>query len=216
MAGVSLDGVYMSIEVWISFVLASMMLCFTPGPTVFVVMGQSLNHGTKSVIPLISGVLTGDIIAMSISFAGLGALLATSAVLFSAFKWIAAGYLIYLGLKAWFTKANIDELDTTHKADGKIFKEALIVTALNPKAIIFFIAFFPLFINTNIAVLPQMLIMGISFLIVSLLSASFYSFFSGYLRSKVKSEKFQNAFSKVSGSMLIGAGAVTATLQKSD
>lgn len=213
---VRLDGVYMSIEVWISFVLASMMLCFTPGPTVFVVMGQSLNHGKKSVIPLVSGVLTGDIIAMSISFAGLGALLATSATLFSAFKWIAAGYLIYLGLKAWFTKSNVDELDTTHKKSGEIFKEALVVTALNPKGIIFFIAFFPLFINTSNAVWPQMLIMGISFLMASLLSASFYSFFSGYLRSKIKSEKFQNAFSKLSGSMLIGASAVTATLQKSD
>jgi threonine/homoserine/homoserine lactone efflux protein len=84
----------MSIEVWISFVLASMMLCFTPGPTVFLVMGQSLHHGKKSVIPLVTGVLSGDIIAMSISFAGLGALLATSSVLFSAFKWIAAGYLV--------------------------------------------------------------------------------------------------------------------------
>jgi len=205
----------MSIEVWISFVLASMMLCFTPGPTVFLVMGQSLNHGKKSVIPLVTGVLSGDIIAMSISFAGLGALLATSSVLFSAFKWIAAGYLVYLGLKAWFTKANMEELDTTQKKNGKIFKEALVVTALNPKGIIFFIAFFPLFINTNNAALPQMLIMGLSFLAVSVLSASFYSFFSGYLRSKVKSVKFQKAFNKISGSMLIGAGAVTATLQKS-
>lgn len=209
----------MSIEVWISFVLASMMLCFTPGPTVFLVLGQSLNHGKKSVIPLVTGVLSGDIIAMFISFAGLGALLATSAALFSAFKWIAAGYLLYLGLNAWFTKPHthdMEELDKTQNKNGKIFKEALIVTALNPKGIIFFIAFFPLFINTNNAALPQMLILGLSFLAVSLFSASFYSIFSGYLRSKVKSIKFQKAFNKVSGSMLIGAGAFTATLQKSD
>jgi len=205
----------MSIEVWISFVLASMMLCFAPGPTVFLVMGQSLNHGKKSVIPLVTGVLCGDIIAMCISFAGLGALLATSSVLFSAFKWIAGGYLVYLGLKAWLTKANMEDIDTTQKKNGKIFKEALIVTALNPKGIIFFIAFFPLFINTNNTALPQMLIMGLSFLAVSLFSASFYSFFSGCLRSKVKSKKFQKAFNKISGSMLIGAGAVTATMQKS-
>ncbi|PAJ76257.1 lysine transporter LysE [Pseudoalteromonas sp. NBT06-2] len=205
----------MSIEVWISFLLTSMMLCFTPGPTVFIVIGQSLNHGKKSVIPLITGVLCGDIIAMSISFVGLGALLATSAVLFSALKWIAAGYLVYLGLKAWFTKPHTKELDTAQKKSGEIFKEALIVTALNPKGIIFFIAFFPLFMNTNNAALPQMLIMGLSFLATSVLSASFYSFFSGYLRSKVNSIKFQIIFDKISGSMLIGSGAVTATLQKS-
>ena len=204
----------MNIEIWISFVLASMMLCFSPGPTVFLVMGQSLNHGKKSVMPLVTGVLAGDLISMSISFAGLGAILATSSALFSLFKWVAAGYLIYLGIKAWRTKGHVEEIDTVQKQKGKIFTEALIVTALNPKGIIFFIAFFPLFINTNNAALPQMLIMGCSFLVVSVLSASFYSIFSGYLRSKVKSVKFQHAFNKISGSMLIGAGAVTATLQK--
>lgn len=204
----------MSIEIWVSFVIASMILCFTPGPTVFLVMGQSLNHGRKSVIPLVTGVLSGDIIAMGISFAGLGALLASSAVLFSIFKWLAAAYLIYLGIKAWRTKVSLGDLTTTHSKNGKIFKEALVVTALNPKGIIFFIAFFPLFMDANKAVFPQMLVMALSFLIVSTLSASFYSIFSGFLRNKIKTVKTQEIFNRISGTMLIGAGAVTASLQK--
>jgi threonine/homoserine/homoserine lactone efflux protein len=204
----------MNIEIWVSFVIASMVLCFTPGPTVFIVMGQSLNHGKKSVIPLVTGVLTGDIIAMSISFAGLGALLASSAVLFSIFKWLAAGYLIYLGIKAWRTKVGIGSLSTTNNKSGKIFKEALLVTALNPKGIIFFIAFFPLFMDASKAVIPQMLTMALSFLAVSTLSASFYSIFSGHLRKKIKTIKTQKIFNRISGTMLIGAGAVTASLQK--
>jgi threonine/homoserine/homoserine lactone efflux protein len=204
----------MSIEIWLSFVIASIILCFTPGPTVFLVMGQSLNHGKSSVIPLVSGVLCGDVIAMSISFAGLGALLATSAMLFSVFKWIAVIYLIYIGMKAWHTKASIGEVQLSHKKNGKIFKEALIVTALNPKGIIFFIAFFPLFLETTKSALPQLMVMALSFLGVSVFSATFYSFFSGYLRSKVQSKKFQNVFNKTSGSLLMGAGAVTASIQK--
>lgn len=204
----------MSFEVWISFLLASMVLCFTPGPTVFLVMGQSLNHGKRSVTPLVLGVLTGDVIAMGVSFIGLGALLATSAVLFSIFKWIAGAYLIYLGLKAWRSNVNVENVDSTFKQGGKVFKEALIVTALNPKGIIFFIAFFPLFIDINNPVLPQMFTMAVSFLFVSGLSSSFYSILSGVLRSKIKAVKFQKAFNKVSGSMLMGAGAVTAALQK--
>jgi homoserine/homoserine lactone efflux protein len=205
----------MSFEIWVSFVLASMILCFTPGPTVFLVMGQSLSHGKKSVIPLVAGVLSGDVIAMSISFVGLGALLATSAVLFSLFKWVTAAYLIYIGLKAWRNKVSVESTDTIFTANRKIFKEAIIVTALNPKGIIFFIAFFPLFMDANKPALPQMLIMAMSFLFVSFFSASLYSIFSGYLRSKVKSVKFQQVFNKVSGSMLMGAGTVNATLQKS-
>lgn len=204
----------MAIEVWISFVLTSIVLCFTPGPTVFLVMGQSLSHGKKSVIPLVTGVLSGDVIAMSISFAGLGALLATSAVLFSLFKWVAAVYLIYLGVKAWRVKVGVKNIEITHKKNRKIFKEALIVTALNPKGIIFFIAFFPLFIDANMTVLPQMIILALSFLCVSVLSASFYSICSSYLLSSVQSVKSRKVFDKISGSMLMGAGVVTATLQK--
>jgi len=204
----------MSVEIWISFVLACVILCFTPGPTVFLVMGQSLNHGKKSVIPLIAGVLFGDVIAMSISFAGLGVLLATSSVLFSFFKWIAAAYLIYIGIKAWISKTDTEITDQVNAKSVKIFKQALIVTALNPKGIIFFIAFFPLFLNVDRSTMPQMLMLAFTFLLVSVLSASFYSLFSGYLRSKVKTEKFQKVFNKVSGSMLVGAGTLTASLQK--
>ncbi len=206
----------MNIEVWLSFIFASLMLCFTPGPTVFLIMGQSLNHGRKSVIPLVAGVLCGDIIAMCISFAGLGALLMTSASLFNAFRWIAAVYLIYIGIKACYSKTDIEAQGAPQSKSSKIFNEALIVTALNPKGIIFFIAFFPLFIDTANVIMPQMLTMGVSFLMVSALSASFYSAFSGYVRSKVKSLKFQSIFNKISGSILIVAGALTATLQKSN
>lgn len=204
----------MSIEVWISFVFAAMLLCFSPGPTTFLIMGQSLSHGRKSAVPLITGVLLGDVISMSLSFAGLGALLSTSALLFSTLKWIAAIYLIYIGIKAWRTKITPESMNKMPKENSKLFKEAFLVTALNPKGIIFFIAFFPLFIDTNKSALPQMLIMAFSFLFVSLVSASFYALFSNYLRSKVRSVSFQKAINKVSGSMLIGAGTITATLQK--
>jgi threonine/homoserine/homoserine lactone efflux protein len=204
----------MSFDVWLSFLLACMVLCLTPGPTVFLVMGQALNHGKKSVLPLVTGVLPGDVIAMTVSFIGLGALLATSAVLFTAFKWVAGTYLIYLGVKAWRTKSSVQESELPTTKGNKVFKEALIVTALNPKGIVFFIAFFPLFIDVSTPVLPQMLIMAFTFLFVSGGSATFYSFFAGFLRSKVKTAKFQQRFNKVSGSMLVGAGAVTATMQK--
>jgi len=204
----------MSIEVWISFVLASMVLCLSPGPTVFLVMGQSLNHGKTSAVPLVAGVLSGDIIAMAVSFAGLGALLATSATLFGIFKWIAAAYLFYLGIKAWRSKVSTGTLEAGSVEKAKMFKEALVVTALNPKGIIFFIAFFPLFIDATKPALQQMLIMATTFLFVSAFSASFYSIFSGLLRSKVKSKKFQSVFNKISGTMLVGAGSITATLQK--
>ncbi len=204
----------MSIEVWISFIAASMILCFSPGPTVFLVIGQALEHGKKSVTPLVAGTLSGDVIAMSFSFVGMGALLATSATLFSVLKWAGALYLIYLGIKAFRTKVSVTEVAPKQMQKGSVYFNALVVTAFNPKGIIFFMAFFPLFINANTHLLSQMLIMAVTFLGVSTASVSFYATFSGMLRSKVSSVKFQNGFNKVSGGMLIGAGAITATIQK--
>ncbi len=204
----------MSIEVWVSFIAASMILCFSPGPTVFLVMGQALEHGKKSVTPLVAGTLSGDVIAMSFSFVGMGALLATSATLFSVLKWAGALYSIYLGIKAFRTKVSVTEVAPKQMQKGSVYFNALVVTAFNPKGIIFFMAFFPLFINANTPLLSQMLIMAVTFLGVSTASVSFYATFSGMLRSKVSSVKFQNGFNKVSGGMLIGAGAITATIQK--
>lgn len=204
----------MSIEVWLSFVAASMVLCFSPGPTVFLVMGQALTHGKKSVVPLIGGTLSGDVIAMSFSFAGVGALLATSATLFTVLKWLGAAYLIFLGVKALFSKVGDNESTAPAMEKGSVFRNALVVTALNPKGIIFFMAFFPLFITPERPVLGQMLILASTFLVVSTLSVSSYAVFSGVLRSKVSSKGFRNAFNKASGGLLIGAGAVTASLQR--
>lgn len=203
----------MSFEVWLSFLAACIVLCFTPGPTVFLVMGQALSFGKKSVIPLATGVLSGDIIAMSFSFMGLGVLLVTSAELFNTLKWVGALYLIYLGVKAFFTKSVTPDVTKLEMNSRSVFWDALIVTALNPKGIVFFFAFFPLFMDTNRNVVPQLITMAGTFMFVSLLSVTSYSMFSAGLRSKVTSDKFQSLFNKSSGSLLIGAGAITASIK---
>lgn len=190
-----------------------MILCFSPGPTVFLVMGQALEHGKKSVVPLVAGALSGDVIAMSFSFLGMGALIATSATLFNLLKWAGALYLTYLGIKSFLTKARANETSQKQINKGSVYFNALLVTALNPKGIMFFMAFFPLFINSNKPVLPQMLILAVSFLAVSTVSVSFYASFSGLLRNKVNSVKFRNSFNKISGCMLIGAGIITARIE---
>jgi len=174
-------------------------------------MAQALSHGKKSVVPLVAGALSGDLIAMGFSFIGIGALLATSAALFSALKWLGASYLIYLGIKAWRNKPTIQPPKTLNGRSA--YLNVLVVTALNPKGILFFIAFFPLFIDANTALLPQMAILIGSFLGVSTLSVSFYATGSAALRHRIRSIKFQNRFNKLSSAMLIGAGVITATIE---
>ncbi len=204
----------MTLEIWFSFMLAAMIMCFTPGPTTLLVLGQALNHGKKSVLPLIAGTMSGDILVMSFSFIGMGAVLATSSTLFLIVKYLGALYLIYLGIKAW-RSSEINQFTSPNMTNKKaIYREALVVTALNPKGIIFFMAFFPLFINSEKALLPQMLILASSFMFISMLTVACYSLGSGVLRHKMHSKVFQRTFSKVSGGLLISAGLITCTMQK--
>ncbi|MGI5310822.1 LysE family translocator, partial [Rheinheimera sp. WS51] len=213
----ALQEFILSIEIWLAFVTASLVLCLTPGPTVFLVVGQALTHGKCSVVPLAVGALVGDIILMSLSFMGLGLLLTISSTMFNLIKFAGAAYLIYLGIKAFRTKSMPDSqsAEITKKGGSfSIFRDVLIVNALNPKGILFFMVFLPLFITTSEPIIPQMLILAVSFLAVSLFSVSCYALLSGYLRGYLTKPRIQDGFNKVGGSLLVSAGVITASMQK--
>ncbi|WP_421868828.1 LysE family translocator [Motiliproteus sp.] len=212
----------MSLEVWLSFMAAALLLCLTPGPTTIFVMGQSLHQGNRAVLPLMLGTMSADLLVMTLSFIGVGAILAASAELFTLLKLVGALYLVYLGIKAWRSPVKPMQLEMDSPADGTdngpgwgaLFRRAFLITALNPKGILFFMAFFPLFLSPESAALPQMLILMASFELVSVFTVCCYGFGAGYLRSKARSERFQRRFNRLSGSALIGAGALTASLQR--
>ncbi|MEM9807737.1 MAG: LysE family translocator, partial [Cyanobacteria bacterium P01_D01_bin.56] len=89
----------MSIEIWLAFIAASVVLLIIPGPTILTVISYSLSHGRRANIPLIAAVALADSTAMTMSLLGLGTILATSAFWFGVIKWIGGLYLIYLGIK---------------------------------------------------------------------------------------------------------------------
>src|ERR1700760_1574850 len=91
----------MTIEIWLAFVAAAMILLVIPGPTVLLVVSHALGQGWRAALPMAAGVAFGDSTAMTLSMLVVGALLATSATLFSALKIAGAAYLIWLGIKLW-------------------------------------------------------------------------------------------------------------------
>jgi len=206
-----------SIEIWVTFVLAAMVLLVIPGPTIILVISQAIAHGRRAALPLTLGVTLGDFTAMTLSLLGLGAIMASSAALFSVLKWIGAIYLIYLGIKLWRSNPGQHELrlSATRTSQQSLFRSAFIVTALNPKSIAFFVAFLPQFVSTESEAFPQFLILGTTFLSLAALNAALYALFAGRLRDTMQNQKVQRWFNRFGGSALIGAGVVTATLQRS-
>lgn len=139
----------MSFEIWLAFVAASTALLLIPGPTVLLILSYAIGQGERVALATVAGVALGDFIAMSASLAGLGALVLASATLFTVLKWVGAAYLVYLGLKLFksASTASLGDLEIVKKTTSMtVFGHAVAVTALNPKSIVFFIAFVPQFI----------------------------------------------------------------------
>ena len=207
----------MNMELWIPFVLASTLILIIPGPTIILVISQAVTHGRRSVVPLVIGVILGDFTAMTLSLLGLGALMATSASLFTIFKWVGALYLIYLGIKLWKLNSenNSVQYNTKKMSARSLLKNSFIVTALNPKGIAFFVAFFPQFVDPLKPAFSQLTLLGGTFLLLATINSALYAIFAGQSGDQVKKEKIRKWFNRCGGSALLGAGIFTAAMQRS-
>jgi len=207
----------MSIELYIPFVIAATIILIIPGPTILLVISQAVAHGRRSVVPLVAGVLLGDFTAMTLSLLGLGAILSTSATLFSIFKWIGALYLIYLGVKLWRVDPENNSVQDSRRVEsnGSLLRSSFIVTALNPKSIAFFVAFLPQFINPLTPALPQLTMLGGTFLFLATVNAAVYAIFAGQLGEHMRKKQVRKWFNRCGGTALIGAGIFTAGMQRS-
>ena len=157
----------MSLEIWIAFALASAVLLAIPGPTVMLVVSYALGRGRDSAWATVPGVSLGDLTAMTVSLAGAGAVLAASATLFMVLKLCGAGYLVWLGIGLWRAvpeKLAIECGARVPKEYRRMFWNAYVVTALNPKNIVFFIAFGPQLVVADAPLLPQFSILIATFI----------------------------------------------------
>jgi threonine/homoserine/homoserine lactone efflux protein len=208
----------MSIEHWLAFVVASSILLAIPGPTILLVISYALGHGRTVAGATVAGVALGDFTAMTASMLGLGALLATSAAIFTVLKWVGAAYLIWLGIKLWRTPIAAEAADGTTAVPVeqplRIFLHTYVVTALNPKSIVFFVAFLPQFLNLSRPLFNQMLVFETTFLALAAANATAYALMASVARKTIRKPKVQAIVNRAGGSLLIGAGLVTAGLRR--
>ncbi|WPZ36367.1 LysE family translocator [Thalassobaculum sp. OXR-137] len=211
----------MPIDLWLAFVTASVAILLLPGPTTMLIVGYALGDGRRAAFGAVGGVLAGDLAALAISAVGLGAILASSAVVFTVMKFAGAAYLIWLGVKMWRAPVDPHAVDAAQAgavADrSKGRRRALhgfVVTALNPKLIAFFIAFLPQFMTPHAPVLPQLLVLAPTFLGVSVITNSLYVLAASAARTRLRSPAALRTVNRVGAGCLIGAGVLTAALRR--
>lgn len=208
----------MDFHVWLAFASASIALLLIPGPTVLLILSYAISQGRRVALATVAGVALGDFIAMSASLAGLGALVLTSSHLFILLKWVGAIYLIYLGIKLFWSapNASLGRLDDAPSASPrKVFAHSAAVTALNPKSIIFFIAFVPQFINPNAVLVPQFGLLIATFVGFAAVNALAYALLADKLRQKITGPSVLPFLTRLGGGALVAMGIATATIRRS-
>jgi threonine/homoserine/homoserine lactone efflux protein len=208
-----------SFQLWLAFAAAAAVVIAIPGPTTLMVTGHAMSSGTRVALASLLGVALGDFTAIACSVLGLGAVLAASAEAFTVLKWAGALYLIYLGIKLWRAPAvplgAAAAGQGARRSVGRAIAESFSVTLLNPKGLLFFAAFLPQFIDPHRAVLPQVIVLALTFELLAASSLALYIFMTARARHIMDSPRAIKIMNRAGGTMLIGAGLLTASLKRS-
>lgn len=204
----------MTVELYLSYVIACFVVLAVPGPTILLVISYALSQGRRAALSTVVGVGLGDAIAVTVSLAGLGAIMATSATAFTVLKWVGAAYLVYLGIKMWRTEPKLNLDDQPDISQRKMTLHTTIVTALNPKGIAFFVAFLPHFLNPSAPAVPQLALLGTTFVVLGIVNAALYALFAAHLRTRITRPGTLKWANRAGGTMLLGAGLMTAALRR--
>ena len=154
----------MTLSTYLLYVAAVALLIVTPGPTMLMCMTNSINHGPRRAMTSVAGAVTAVLGVMLLSAMGLGALLATSETAFTVAKVAGAAYLIWLGVKTIRSDAVLQlEGEAAGSPGHSFYLQGFLVGASNPKAVLFFAAFFPQFLNPAEAIAPQFAVLASTF-----------------------------------------------------
>jgi len=200
----------MEIQLWIYYALAVLVLTASPGPSSLLCMTKGVTAGWRSAAITALGSLTAITCIMTLSFTGLGVVIAASEWVFSLIKWAGAAYLIYLGIKCLMSKQDsyTKAKEESQTASRSHYLSGFIVGASNPKAIVFFTALFPQFIATDAPLMPQYLIFASTFVIMELSWLLFYAYLGARSSNWLLAKGRAKVFNRLTGGVFIGAGAL--------
>jgi homoserine/homoserine lactone efflux protein len=201
----------MPFENWIAYLIAYAVISIIPGPSAFMVIGQSLSRGTRAAFSCIMGDLAGGVIVMTASYLGLGLLLAASSIAFMALKWAGVIYMARLGVMQIRAARNFLEITPVSAPSTRGSLGAGFLTGiLNPKAIMFYMAFLAQFIAPSAPQLPQFLIlMATSTLVVALVLGG-YALLAERVSARLQSLKARTRMAYAGGSCLLGGSGLMA------
>lgn len=205
----------MTWELWLAFVATEGLLCLVPGPAVLMVIAQSLRSGVRAGLSATLGILAGNAFYFALSATSLGALIVASYETFLIVKWAGAAYLIWLGIAMFRGRSASMSANPERKLPLlRTFANGMALQLANPKALLFFVALLPQFLDPGQPIMPQIVILGVTSVVLELLALLAYSVAASRGRAAVARSQFARLTDRIAGSCLIGAGLLTAAIRR--
>lgn len=203
----------MTWESSLSFFLAVLVFGVTPGPGVFAIIARALTSHASSCIPLALGMTISDILYLIAACFGLAAIASQWSELFTVIRIIGAIYLVYLGWKMWNAPLDLDSTAKQHSHKGAAFSflQGFLISASNPKVILFYIAFLPAFMDLSALTGADIVLASVLTLIALMIGLMMIAMFASKSRRFFQSEVAVKRLNKSAGSIMIAAGAYLAS-----
>ena len=195
------------------FAGASVAILLIPGPAVFYIVTRAMDHGRRGGLASAFGVNLGIMVHVAFAVLGLSVLLASSAAAFNVVKYVGAAYLIYVGVRRLLDREEVPTADAVPvRSQRRLFSQGVIVSVLNPKLALFFVAFLPQFVDRahgNVRV--QLLVFGLLFEAIALCTDGSYALLAGTMGRALRNRKsYARAERYVAGGIYIALGAAAA------
>jgi homoserine/homoserine lactone efflux protein len=207
----------MSIETWLLFVATEAVLCVSPGPAVLLVLSVSLTRGWPPGLQASAGILVANLLYFVLSATSLGAILLASWDLFFLIKWLGASYLIWLGVRTFFTPGDAErrtaEAPTLTRTGLGMFLHGVVAQGANPKALVFFTALLPQFVDPSEPLATQILILAVTSVLIEFGVLAGYAVMASRASGLAYRPRVASILRRMGGGLLIGAGVGLATLQ---
>jgi homoserine/homoserine lactone efflux protein len=202
-----------SLRLWFFFVVTEVVLCLTPGPAVLFVVSCGLARGGRAALWGNAGILSANTFYFVVSAFGLGAVLLGSHDLFTVVKYAGAGYLVWLGIQTIRGAGIAIRTDSAAQPAvhrWRMLARGFVLQAANPKALLFFVALLPQFIDIHQPIAPQVVLLAVTSAAVEFLILAGYGYFAGRAAALARQARFVTVTNRASGGLLIATGTLLA------
>lgn len=206
----------MNLHLWAAFAAASFIMGVVPGPSVASIVGFAFSSGRRVALASVAGMAVGNATAISVSLAGAGAVLASSALAFTVLKWAGAFYLVAIGIITIVKSGKADDARILARpiSARTAFLTNIAVGAFHPKTILFFMAFPSQFISPAGSYLPQAAILIVTFTAIAAANGTLYALMASQASGLVRGSRFRRWTQRAGGGVLVTAGVATAAMRR--